>query len=153
MKLHMWGSHTIPSVFPYSKAKKKLRGNAGENQRGAPTCRRNLTSMHTLSIHCILKFLDLFGFLRHYLLIHWLLCIDIQSTWLGKRTLAGNMGHMVTCTITNSDLNSPCFAWHPYGKLGLFKTELVITWIREPFVCSKKAIPSTVMCKNNPCEQ
>ena len=28
--------------------------------------------------------------------------------------------------ITNSDLNSPCFAWCPYGKLGLFKTELVI---------------------------
>ncbi len=28
--------------------------------------------------------------------------------------------------ITNSDLNRPCFAWHPYGKLGLFKTELVI---------------------------
>ncbi len=25
--------------------------------------------------------------------------------------------------ITNSDLNSPCFAWHPYGKRGLFKTE------------------------------
>ncbi len=29
-------------------------------------------------------------------------------------------------SITNSDLNSPCFAWQPYGKLGLFKTELVI---------------------------
>ncbi len=29
-------------------------------------------------------------------------------------------------TITNSVLNSPCFAWHPYGKLVLFKTELVI---------------------------
>ncbi len=29
-------------------------------------------------------------------------------------------------TITNSDLNSPCFVWHPYGKLGLFKIELVI---------------------------
>ncbi len=28
--------------------------------------------------------------------------------------------------ITNSDLNRPCFAWHPYGKSGLFKTELVI---------------------------
>ena len=28
--------------------------------------------------------------------------------------------------ITNSVLNSPCFAWHPYGKLELFKTELVI---------------------------
>ncbi len=32
----------------------------------------------------------------------------------------------VPCTITNSDLNRPCFAWHPYGKSGLFKTELVI---------------------------
>ncbi len=30
--------------------------------------------------------------------------------------------------ITNSVLNSPCFAWHPYGKLELFKTELVIKW-------------------------
>ena len=30
-------------------------------------------------------------------------------------------------TITNSDLNRPCFAWHPYVKSGLFKTELVIT--------------------------
>ena len=28
--------------------------------------------------------------------------------------------------ITNSDLNRPCFAWRPYGKSGLFKTELVI---------------------------
>ncbi len=28
--------------------------------------------------------------------------------------------------ITYSDLSSPCFAWHPYGKLVLFKTELVI---------------------------
>ncbi len=28
--------------------------------------------------------------------------------------------------ITNSDLNRPCFAWHPYEKSGLFKTELVI---------------------------
>ena len=66
-----------------------LRGNVWENQRGAPTCRNNLCSysgyqkyswiqgpwaidsftMQTLSIHCILKFLDLFGFLRHYLLI------------------------------------------------------------------------------------
>ncbi len=30
--------------------------------------------------------------------------------------------------ITNSDLNRPCFAWNPYGKSGLFKTELVIAW-------------------------
>ncbi len=33
---------------------------------------------------------------------------------------------LIIATITNSDLNRPCFAWHPYGKLGLFKTELVI---------------------------
>ncbi len=26
-------------------------------------------------------------------------------------------------TITNSDINSPCFSWHPCGKLGLLKTE------------------------------
>ena len=29
-------------------------------------------------------------------------------------------------TITNSVLNSHCFAWHPYEKLKLFKTELII---------------------------
>ena len=29
-------------------------------------------------------------------------------------------------TITNSDLNRPFFAWYPYGKSGLFRTELVI---------------------------
>ncbi len=29
----------------------------------------NSFTTQTLSIHCILKFLDLFGFLRHYLLI------------------------------------------------------------------------------------
>ncbi len=33
---------------------------------------------------------------------------------------------METLAITNTDLNRPCFAWHPYGKLGLCKTELVI---------------------------
>ncbi len=33
------------------------------------------------------------------------------------------------CVITNSDLNRPCFAWHPYGKSGLFKTELVIVQV------------------------
>ncbi len=34
-------------------------------------------------------------------------------------------------TITNSDLNRPCFAWQPYGKSGLFKTELVIAVITQ----------------------
>ncbi len=29
----------------------------------------------------------------------------------------------ITLVITNSDLNRPCFAWNPYGKSGLFKTE------------------------------
>ena len=38
--------------------------------------------------------------------------------------LSGSTG--ITVAITNSDLNRPCFAWHPYGKSGLFKTELVI---------------------------
>ncbi len=32
-------------------------------------------------------------------------------------------------TIANSDLNRPCFAWHPYEKSGLFKTELVIVHV------------------------
>ncbi len=54
-----------------------LRGNVRENRRGAPTCRHNLCSYcdlidsfitQTLSIHCILKFFDLSGFVRHYLL-------------------------------------------------------------------------------------
>ena len=38
------------------------------------------------------------------------------------------LGSITPKTITNSDLNRPCFAWHLYGKLGLFKTELVITF-------------------------
>ncbi len=38
-------------------------------------------------------------------------------------------------TITNSVLNSPCFAWHPYGKLELFKTELVIEFDTNYIVC------------------
>ncbi len=29
-------------------------------------------------------------------------------------------------TITNSDLDSPCFEWRPCGKLGLLKTESVL---------------------------
>ena len=44
--------------------------------------------------------------------------------------------HMVNITITNSDLNRPCFAWRPYGKSGLFKTELVIVWIKVHDVIS-----------------
>ncbi len=40
-------------------------------------------------------------------------------------------------TITNSDLNRPCFAWHPYGKSGLFKTEILIV------VCPKLEQEST----------
>ncbi len=38
--------------------------------------------------------------------------------------------------ITYSDLNSHCFTWHPYVKLWLFKTELVIalySWTLEQF--------------------
>ncbi len=37
-----------------------------------------------------------------------------------------NLGTRKSHTITHSDLNRPYFAWHPYGKAGLFKTELVI---------------------------
>ncbi len=33
-------------------------------------------------------------------------------------------GPLLVYTITNSDLNRPCFAWHTYWKSGLFKTEL-----------------------------
>ncbi len=36
-----------------------------------------------------------------------------------------------TYSITNSVLNSSCFAWHPYGKRELFKTELVIVHVLE----------------------
>ena len=35
-------------------------------------------------------------------------------------------GGSIFCVITYSVLNSPSFAWHPYGKLELFKTELVL---------------------------
>ncbi len=47
----------------------------------------------------------------------------------GLRSLVRNSGNFfstykvsILCFITNSDLNRPCFAWHPYGKSGLFKT-------------------------------
>ncbi len=37
----------------------------------------------------------------------------------------------INTSITKSGLNSHCFPWHPYGKMGLFKTELVI--LEDPF--------------------
>ncbi len=43
---------------------------------------------------------------------------------------------MLCVTITNSVLNSPCFAWHPYGKLELFKTELVILLLLSVWLSS-----------------
>ncbi len=41
--------------------------------------------------------------------------------------------HLGLCTITFSDLNRPCFAWHPYGKLRLFKTELVVVMLPKSY--------------------
>ncbi len=43
-----------------------------------------------------------------------------------RHTEYTNFRHTVLHPITNSDLNRPCFAWHPNGKSGLFKTESVI---------------------------
>ncbi len=43
----------------------------------------------------------------------------------------GNLYVLSNFIITNSDLERPCFAWHPYGKSGLFKTELVIKQCSE----------------------
>ncbi len=63
------------------------------------------------------------------------MAIMITSYYIGKGINLLILSHFaVVCairvvkkgTITNSDLNRPCFAWHPYGKSGLFKTELVI---------------------------
>ncbi len=50
------------------------------------------------------------------------------SQWLKLLWQHACLWHLVrkAIAITNSDLNRPCFAWRPYGKSGLFKTELVI---------------------------
>ncbi len=50
---------------------------------------------------------------------------------IGKRPMLGDVFSLSKFSqperiITNSDLNRPCFAWHPYGKSRLFKIELVI---------------------------
>ncbi len=54
-------------------------------------------------------------------------CLPIRPkkhhTWLHECNF---VRHDWEYPITNSDLNRPCFAWHPYGKSGLFKIELVI---------------------------
>ena len=77
-----------------------------------------------------------------------LLCIAVSFLniyIINLRTIIGitmiliwhySVGHVLLVTpcnralsqppITNSDLNRPCFAWHPCGKSGSFKTELVI---------------------------
>ncbi len=50
-----------------------------------------------------------------------------KDVFIYIKTKFGHMwGHDAFWIITNSDLNKPCFAWRPYGKSGLFKTELVI---------------------------
>ena len=64
--------------------------------------------------------------LYHLLRGGWLIMYMKQSE--NKRVpLTNHTKHMWALrAITNSDLNRPCFAWHTYGKSGLFKTELVI---------------------------
>ena len=54
--------------------------------------------------------------------------MQLNSLILVERLWHNNLScrYGLFCTTTNSDLNSPCLAWHPYGKLGLFKTGLVI---------------------------
>ncbi len=57
--------------------------------------------------------------------------------------MRGVKKHLSTSIITNSDLNRPCFAWRPYGKSGLFKTELVIVGGTERFwyCMAEKVLP------------
>ncbi len=50
--------------------------------------------------------------------------MQIKSLYLA---LFANFGHQSMHQVLQGTLNRPCFAWHPYGKLGLFKTELVIS--------------------------
>ncbi len=58
--------------------------------------------------------------------IRWLVTVCSVKT-IGPRSEECASIHIAYISvITNSDLNRPCFAWHPYGKSGLFKTELVI---------------------------
>ena len=51
-------------------------------------------------------------------------------------------------TITNSVLNSRCFAWHPYGRLELFKTELVISCHGKnlSFICNRTSSVIALSC-------
>ncbi len=50
-------------------------------------------------------------------------------------------------TITNSDLNRPCFAWRPNGKSVLFKTDLVIRlFVRR---CHGQAL--VILLESPPC--
>ncbi len=54
-------------------------------------------------------------------------CIKTGVSSVNKKSfLRVSWVEMPCSATTNSDLNRPCFAWHPYGKSGLFKTELVI---------------------------
>ncbi len=59
-----------------------------------------------------------------------LCCLKHLQFIIGQTNLLSEpfkaLGWSISQPITNSDLNRPCFAWHPYGKSGLFKTELVI---------------------------
>ncbi len=58
--------------------------------------------------------------------------------------------NFVTKVISNSDLNRPCFAWGPYGKSGLFKTELVIGTLWSIFLYLEW--PQIVQCWENYCK-
>ena len=70
-------------------------------------------------------------------------CEDLQcGTVYSLRIVSENW--LIAVIITNSDLNRPCFAWHLYGKLGLFKTELVIVSILEIVWKAKSQIHTTL---------
>ncbi len=54
---------------------------------------------------------------------HWISVMKIKGQiWLTTCNCLYSCNDIFSI-ITNSVLNSPCFAWHPYGKLELFKTE------------------------------
>ena len=56
-------------------------------------------------------------------LIHMGMVLGISAKYtisqLFRKCLLGSPYHTITCSV----LNSSCFAWHPYEKQELFKTE------------------------------
>ncbi len=91
-----------------------LRGDVGENQKGALSCRRKLWSYSGLQLrqrHCMLKFFDLFGFLRQYLLNMIILLGTIVSFWLKCNKWNYNQFPSISMNEFNSFSNISIQVW------------------------------------------